>query len=390
MPIPLIGGIAAAILVIVLFLLSYVKAPPDHAFLISGVKKQPRVLIGRAGFRIPFLERMDRLYLGQMSVDIKTDRPVPTNDFINVSVDAVAKIRIMPTPEGIALAAKNFLNKSADQISMDLMDSLQGNMREIVGTLSLKDINTDRDSFSDEVMNKASKDLAKLGIEIVSCNIQNVTDENGLIKDLGADNTAKIKKDASIAKAQADRDVAIAQAQADREANDARVQAETEIAQKNTELEVKKAELKVAADMKRAQADAAYKIEEQEQQRSIETATVNAQIAKTEREAELKQKEVEVAKQTLDADIRAKADAEKSTVRRRKLRLSCSSVRGMPRPRCSSSRRKLRPSRPRQKPPSTPRSRRPLVLPLSVRPRLRLSRPRLWLKPKVSTRRLRP
>ena len=311
MPIPLIGGIAAAILVIVLFLLSYVKAPPDHAFLISGVKKQPRVLIGRAGFRIPFLERMDRLYLGQMSVDIKTDRPVPTNDFINVSVDAVAKIRIMPTPEGIALAAKNFLNKSADQISMDLMDSLQGNMREIVGTLSLKDINTDRDSFSDEVMNKASKDLAKLGIEIVSCNIQNVTDENGLIKDLGADNTAKIKKDASIAKAQADRDVAIAQAQADREANDARVQAETEIAQKNTELEVKKAELKVAADMKRAQADAAYKIEEQEQQRSIETATVNAQIAKTEREAELKQKEVEVAKQTLDADIRAKADAEK-------------------------------------------------------------------------------
>ena len=300
MPIPLIGGIAAAILVIVLFLLSYVKAPPDHAFLISGVKKQPRVLIGRAGFRIPFLERMDRLYLGQMSVDIKTDRPVPTNDFINVSVDAVAKIRIMPTPEGIALAAKNFLNKSADQISMDLMDSLQGNMREIVGTLSLKDINTDRDSFSDEVMNKASKDLAKLGIEIVSCNIQNVTDENGLIKDLGADNTAKIKKDASIA-----------QAQADREANDARVQAETEIAQKNTELEVKKAELKVAADMKRAQADAAYKIEEQEQQRSIETATVNAQIAKTEREAELKQKEVEVAKQTLDADIRAKADAEK-------------------------------------------------------------------------------
>lgn len=262
---------AAAVVLILVIILSYVKAPPDHAYLISGVKKEPRLLVGRAGIRIPFFERLDRLYLGQMSVDIKTDRPVPTNDFINVSVDAVAKIRIMPTPAGIALAAKNFLNKSAEQIAMDLMDSLQGNMREIVGTLSLKDINTDRDSFSDEVVNKASKDLAKLGIEIISCNIQNVTDENGLIKDLGADNTAKIKKDASIAKAQADRDVAIAQ----------------------------------------AQADAAYKIEEQEQQRTIEAATVNAQIAKTEREAELKQREVEVAKQTLDAEIRAKADAEK-------------------------------------------------------------------------------
>ena len=84
---------------------------------------------------------------------------------------------------------------------MDLQDSLQGNMREIIGTLSLKEINTDRDSFSDQVMLKASKDMDKLGIEILSCNIQNVTDDNGLIRDLGADNTSKIKKDAAIAKA---------------------------------------------------------------------------------------------------------------------------------------------------------------------------------------------
>ena len=74
---------------------------------------------------------------------------------------------------------------------MDLQDSLQGNMREIIGTLSLKEINTDRDSFSDQVMLKASKDMDKLGIEILSCNIQNVTDDNGLIRDLGADNTSK-------------------------------------------------------------------------------------------------------------------------------------------------------------------------------------------------------
>ena len=115
---------------------------------------------------------------------------------------------------------------------MDLQDSLQGNMREIIGTLSLKEINTDRDSFSDQVMLKASKDMDKLGIEILSCNIQNVTDDNGLIRDLGADNTSKIKKDAAIAKAQADRDIAIAQAEANKSANDARVLAETEIAEK--------------------------------------------------------------------------------------------------------------------------------------------------------------
>ena len=249
-----------------------------------------------------------------MTVDIKTGEPVPTNDFINVDVDAVAKVRIEQTPNGIKLAAKNFLNKNPDDIAMELKDSLQGNMREIIGTLSLKAINTDRDSFSDQVMEKASKDMAKLGIEILSCNIQNVTDENGLIRDLGADNTAKIKKDASIARAQAERDVAIAQAEADKAANDAKVMAETEIAQKNNELEIKKAELKKLADAKLAEADAAYKIQAQMQEKTIQTTTVNAQIARAEREAELNRQQVEVEQQRLEAEINRKADAERYKV----------------------------------------------------------------------------
>ena len=306
----IIAGIAAAV-VVLLFLMGYVKAPPDQAYIISGLKRESRILIGRAGIKIPFFERLDKLYLGQMTVDIKTEQSVPTNDFINVNVDAVAKVRISPTPEGIKLAAKNFLNKRSDAITVDLQDSLQGNMREIIGTLSLKEINTDRDSFSDQVMSKASKDMDKLGIEILSCNIQNVTDENGLIRDLGADNTSLIKKNAAIAKAQADRDVAIAQAEADKAANEARVAADTEIAQKNNELAIRQSELKISADTKQAEADAAYEIQKQAQQKSIETTTVNAQIARAEREAELKRQEVEVTRQKLDADIRAQADAER-------------------------------------------------------------------------------
>lgn len=302
---------AVVVVVLIIMLMGYVKAPPDQAYIISGLKKESKVLIGRAGIRVPFLERLDKLYLGQMTVDIKTEQSVPTSDFINVNVDAVAKVRISPTADGIKLAAKNFLNKKPGDITRDLQDSLQGNMREIIGTLSLKEINTDRDSFSDQVMQKASKDMDKLGIEILSCNIQNVTDENGLIKDLGADNTSLIKKNAAIAKAQADRDIAIAQAEAERESNEARVQADTQIAQKQTELEIKQAELKIMADTKKAEADAAYEIKNQEQRKSIETATVNAQIAKTEREAELKAREVEVAKQTLSAEIREKAAAER-------------------------------------------------------------------------------
>ena len=303
--------IVLLVLLVILVLTSYVKAPPDRAFIISGLGKTPKVLIGRAGLKLPILERMDKLYLGQMSVDIKTEQSVPTNDFINVNVDAVAKVRIEPSPEGIQLAAKNFLNKSPEQIAKDLQDSLQGNMREIIGTLSLKAINIDRDSFSDQVMEKASKDMNKLGIEILSCNIQNVTDDNGLIRDLGMDNTARIKKDAAIAKAQADRDVAIAQAEATKAANDAKVEADTEIAKRNNELDIKRSELKMVSDVKKAEADAAYEIQNQEQQKTIQTATVNAQIAKAEREAELKQKQVQVREQELAAEIEKKADADR-------------------------------------------------------------------------------
>ena len=302
------------ILILVLIVCGYVKAPPDQAYIISGLKHDAKILIGRSGIRIPFFERMDRLYLGQMTVDIKTEQSVPTNDFINVNVDAVAKVRITPSQEGIRLAAKNFLNKKPEDITMDLQDSLQGNMREIIGTLSLKEINTDRDSFSDQVMLKASKDMDKLGIEILSCNIQNVTDDNGLIRDLGADNTSKIKKDAAIAKAQADRDIAIAQAEANKSANDARVLSETEIAEKNNELEIRKSELQKHSDTKKAEADAAYEIQKQEQEKTIQTATVNAQIAKAEREAELRKQEVAVQQQQLDAEVNKKADAERYKV----------------------------------------------------------------------------
>ncbi|MBQ1386011.1 MAG: flotillin family protein [Erysipelotrichales bacterium] len=309
------AGIAGIVLLVILFFAAgYVKASPDIAVIISGLKKTPRVLIGRAGFKIPFLEKVDHLHLGQISVDIKTDSYIPTNDFINVKVDAIAKIRVDTSPEGMLKAERNFLNKKPEMIAMDLQDSLQGNMREIIGTLDLKTINTDRDSFSDQVMAKASKDMEKLGIEILSCNIQNVTDENGLINDLGMDNTSKIKKDAAIAKAEADRDVAIAKAEADKAANDARVAAATEIAQKNTELSIKQSELKSRADVAKAEADAAYEIQNQQQQKVIQTETVNAQIAKAERQAELRQKEVTVREQELAAAVMKKADAEKYAV----------------------------------------------------------------------------
>ena len=120
---------AIVIFVLIIIMLGYIKSPPDKAIIISGYRK-PRVLIGQAGVRIPFLERVDMLTIKQISVDIKTNGYIPTNDYIGVDIDAIAKVRIKTDPEGIALAQKNFLNMREEQIVTALTDSLQGNMRD--------------------------------------------------------------------------------------------------------------------------------------------------------------------------------------------------------------------------------------------------------------------
>ena len=303
--------VIAIILVLVIIASGYVKAPPDKAFIISGMKREPKILIGRAGIKLPFFERKDTLVLKQVSIDIKTNGYVPTLDFIGVDIDAVAKVRVKTDPEGIKIAMKNFLNMDEKSIIAALTDSLQGNMREIIGTVKLKELNTDRKKFGDEVQEKAQKDMNALGIEIISCNIQKIEDEKGLIIALGQDNMSQIQKDASIAKAQADKDVAIAEAEAKRLANEAQVAAETEIAAKQNELRIKQAELKRESDTRQAEADAAYEIQQQEQRKTIEITTANANIARQEREIELRRKDVEVTEQTLEAEIKKKAEAEK-------------------------------------------------------------------------------
>ena len=307
----IIIGIAILIAAIVaLMVASYVKAPPDTAFIISGYRK-PRILIGKAGVRIPFLERLDKLSLKMFSVDVKTADYVPNAEYINIKVDATVKIRIGQSEEMMILASKFFLNENEAQIISRVQDTLEGNMREIVGQMRLEEMVTDRKAFSERVQENAIPDLQKMGLEMISFNVQSFADQNSVIEDLGIDNISKIKKGAAIAKAQADRDIAISQAQAAKEANDAKVQSQMEIAEKQTSLAIRQAELKQQSDVKKAEADAAYKIQEQEQRKTIEITSANANIAKAEREAELKAREVEVKKQSLDAEIRAKADAER-------------------------------------------------------------------------------
>ena len=275
----------------------------------SGLRKKKKILIGRAGFRMPLIERIDKLSLDVMQVDVKTSEAVPTNEFINVTVDGVANIKISSNPELLEKAAEALLGMDKKQLIFLVTQVLEGNMREIVGSVGLKEMVQERQVVAEKIKENAVPDMQKLGIEIVNFNIQNFKDGAGTIENMGIDNVEQIRKAAQIAKAEAARDIAIAEANAKEEANKIAVAAHQRIAEQNTSLSIREAELKKDSDVKRAEADAAYEIQKEEQRKTIEVTSANADIARREKEAELAEKEIALQEKKLDADIKKKADA---------------------------------------------------------------------------------
>ena len=132
---PFIPAVAIALIVITILVSGYVKSPPDIAYIISGLHKKPRILIGKAGIKIPFLERLDKLSLGAIQIDVKTRSAVPTAEYINVRVDSTVSVQVGRSEEMIELAAQNFLNIDRDTIASKINDLLEGNIREIVGQM---------------------------------------------------------------------------------------------------------------------------------------------------------------------------------------------------------------------------------------------------------------
>lgn len=299
-----------AVLIAALLVMGYLKAPPDTAYIISGPRSR-RILIGRAGWRIPFLERVDKLSLNVMQVDVKTSEAVPTNEFINVLVDGVANVKVSSDPELLKRAAESLLGMKREQMISMITQVLEGNMREIVGSVGLKEMVQDRQGVAKKITENVVPDMQKLGIEVVNFNIQNFKDNAGTIENMGIDNVEQIRKNAQIAKANAQRDIAIATSQAQQEANAVKVEAEKKIAEQNTQLAVQQADMKVKADTKRAEADAAYSIQQENQRKTIEVTRANADIARREKEAELAEKEIALKERKLDAEVRKQADAMK-------------------------------------------------------------------------------
>lgn len=293
----------ASVLVFIIGMFGYVKVPDDKVCFISGFRK--RRVTGKIAFYLRWFERVDYLDLKAFSVDVNTSEDVPTNDYINIKADAIAKVQI--DEEVLDKASKNFLNKPSSTIADEIKDVLEGNLREIIGQLKIEEIVQNRKEFNNKVQENVSPDLKEMGLKIISFTIQNFQEERGIIENLGAENEAKITKEALIARAKAERDVNIEKAKATKEAIDVKVQTETEISIKENELNIKKADLKVQSDTKKAIADVTYEKEFEKNRKEVEQAKGEADFQKEEIN-------IKTQKAKLEAQIKneqeIKADAE--------------------------------------------------------------------------------
>lgn len=306
--------ILCVVAVVIIGKCCYKKAPPNLAMVITGPRGS-RTVVGQGCLVIPILQRVDYMSLENIQSDFTSRDEIPTKDAINIMVDAVANVSIAKDPDGLKIAASKFLGYSIDQIRTMITPVFEGNIREIISQTTLKElIQGDKKAFAERVIENVTPNLRDMGLELTTFNIQNFKDRNGVIDNLGLENTVQISKDAAISKAKAQQEIAIAEAEASQAANDAKVKAETEIARKQNELAIQKAELKQAADTKKAIADASYKIQEEEQRKAIEAQTANANLVKLEKEIELKEREVAIKERSLEAEIKKQADAEKYAV----------------------------------------------------------------------------
>ncbi len=323
----IIIGIAVLVFIfLIAFVRNYIKVPPNVALIVSGRRRKYkvkdetgrdivkefgyRIVRGGATFVIPFFERVDRLNLGIMQVDIKTTQPVPSQEYIGMMVDGVANIKIGSDAVSVATAAEQFLGWTQNDIAAVAMQVLEGNMREIIGRMTISDLVQNRDKFAQETQRAATADMKNMGLEIVNLTIQNFSDNDGVLDTLAVKNISEKKRDADIAKAEAERDTLIRQSTAQQEGYRAKAEADANMAEQEKLLELKRASFRAEQDKAKASADMAYNVQQEVARKELETERAAAELVRLQKETELQAQQVQIARERLSIEIRERAEAE--------------------------------------------------------------------------------
>lgn len=323
---------AVAAAVIAFCFLCYKKAPPTQAIVVTGFGlSRPKVVCGRGVFVLPIVQRADRLNMRLLKIDVKTpETGVKTKEGVSLWLDSVVTVQVYSENSTVSdeevrnagyddirkyinsrqqAAISNFLGMDEAHINEKINDVLQGNLREIVSEMTVDQILTNRKQMAVSVVENARPDLAKMGLEVVTFNVQDVKDavdamghNHGVIEAIGVEQEELVKKRASIAKAEAERDVSCAKAAAAMAANEKEIEAQTAIAQRNNELELAKSKLKAEADKAAADANAAGMIQTNLRAKEVKESEADAEIARQKKMVDLAAQEAEVRKQA-DAEL---------------------------------------------------------------------------------------
>lgn len=301
LPLIVLGGAVVVASVLVFVARRYHRCAPDEALVVFGRKsgdKGYRLITGGSAFVMPVLEDLKRLPLRTFNVSLQVENS-PNRDGVPVNVDATANMKISSDPEILSSAVERLLNKNEVELKELCKPTLEGLLRQIIGTLSIEDMIQDREALSKAVLNVAQEEMKKLGFQIDNFTIQKVWDDQGYIEALGKKRTAEVKRDAEIGEAEAKREATIRSSAARKEGEQKRLGNEAEVAQAQRDLEIKQAEFKKATDTAKAEADMAMdmrrtQIESELTQRrvQVEQAEVTARIQVAEQKQQLTEKEL--------------------------------------------------------------------------------------------------
>src|SRR6187401_3039825 len=296
-------GIVGLFAAMALFARNYIKVPPSTVAIFYGRKHQLvdergnkstvgfRVVRGGAALRVPVLEQVAYLSLNIISIPLRIQRAY-TKEGVAVTVEAVANVKIAGDDVSLRGAAERFLGMTTDQIKGVIFQTLEGHLRAILGTLTVEEINADRQAFAQKMTDEAAVDLKKMGVNIDILTIQQISDEQGYLDALGKKRTAEVKRDAVIGEALAQRDAMIRSAMADQEGKTKRFEADVAIAQSMRDKESRQAEFDAAVQAKQAEA---------EQAGPLATATARQKVTEQETKIDQVRKQQEVLVQEQEA-----------------------------------------------------------------------------------------
>ncbi|GBD15731.1 Inner membrane protein YqiK [bacterium HR26] len=300
-----------------------VKVPPNMVAVFSGRKRTVtdpetgqrrtvgyRIVKGGSSVRIPIIERVDFLSLNVMTIPLKIASAY-TKEGVPVSVDAVANVKIGSDDVMVMNAIERFLGMPQEQIRNVIFQTLEGHLRSILGTLTVEQINADRQAFAQRLAAESAQDLSRMGIEIDVLTIQQISDPQGYLDALGQRRTAEVKRDAEIGKAEAERDARKRRAQAMQEAAVAEAMAEAEIAAAQKETNAKKARFDAEVEAEKARASQAGPLAEAEARRQVVVAEQQVELARTEAAIAVQEMEARRREKELEATVLKQAEAER-------------------------------------------------------------------------------